>query len=66
MRVASTLYTFPSYTLDSGPTVTVYTKKGTNKATELYWQFGRNIWNNDGDIAYLYDNAGELVSMLER
>src|SRR5665647_222525 len=29
-------YTFPSYTLDAGSSVTVYTKKGTNSATELY------------------------------
>ena len=34
-------YTFPSYTLDSGSTVTVYTEKGTDSATELYWQLGR-------------------------
>jgi hypothetical protein len=59
-------YTFPSYTLDSGNTVTVYTEEGTNSATELYWQLENPIWNNDGDKAYLYDNTGELVSTLGR
>lgn len=58
-------YTFPSYTLDSGSTVTVYTEKGTNTASELYWGSGSPIWNNDGDTAYLYDNNGKLVSTLE-
>jgi len=59
-------YIFPSYTLDSGATVTVYTGKGTNSATDLYWGSGSPIWNNDGDTAYLYDNNGKLVSTLER
>ena len=59
-------YTFPSYTLNAGSTVTVYTKKGTDSATELYWQLGGPIWNNDGDTAYLYDSNGKLVSSLER
>ena len=58
-------YTFPSYTLDSG-TVTVYTGKGTSAASELYWGSGSPIWNNDGDVAYLYDDSGKLVSTMER
>ena len=59
-------YIFPSYTLDAGSTVTVYTKMGTNSATELYWGSSSLIWNNDGDTAYIYDNNGQLVSTLER
>ncbi len=58
-------YTFPSYTLDSGSTVSVYTEKGTDSAAELYWQLDDQIWNNDGDTAYLYDNNGKLISTLE-
>ena len=58
-------YTFPSYTLDAGSTVTVFTGKGTNSATELYWQLDDPILNNDGDTAYLYDNSGKLVATLE-
>jgi beta-lactamase superfamily II metal-dependent hydrolase len=59
-------YTFPSYTLDSGTTVTVYTGEGTNTATDLYWGSDSSIWNNDRDTAYLYDDSGNLVSKLER
>jgi competence protein ComEC len=59
-------YTFPSYTLDSGATVTVYTEEGTNSNTELYWRLDGPIWNNNGDTAYLYDSSGKLVSSLER
>jgi len=58
-------YTFPSCTLDSQTTLTLYTGEGTDTATELYW--GRSpIWNNDGDTAYLYDDSGKLVAALER
>lgn len=59
-------YTFPSYMLGAGSTVTVYTEEGANSATELYWQLGSPIWNNDGDTASLYDNSGKLVSTMER
>jgi competence protein ComEC len=59
-------YSFPSYTLGAGSSVTVYTKKDTNSATELYWGSSNPIWNNEGDTASLYDNNGQLVSTLER
>ncbi|HII90846.1 MAG TPA: MBL fold metallo-hydrolase [Methanosarcina sp.] len=58
-------YTFQSYTLNAGTTVTVFTGKGTNSATKLYWQLDRPIWNNNGDTAYLYANSGKLISKLE-
>ena len=58
-------YTFPSCTLDSQNTLTLYTGEGTDTATELYWG-GSPIWNNDGDTAYLYDDSGKLVAALER
>lgn len=58
-------YTFQSYTLNAGTTVTVFTGKGTSSATELYWQLDDPIWNNNGDTAYLYDNSGKLISKLE-
>jgi hypothetical protein len=60
------LVKYCSYTLDAGSGVTVYTKKGTNSATELYWGSSGPFWNNDGDKAYLYDNNGKLISTLER
>jgi beta-lactamase superfamily II metal-dependent hydrolase len=59
------IYTFPSYTLNSESTLTLYTKKGANSAAEIYWGSGSSIWNNDGDKAYLYNDRGELVSTLD-
>ncbi|WP_095645595.1 lamin tail domain-containing protein [Methanosarcina spelaei] len=58
-------YTFQSYILNAGTTVTVFTGKGTSSTTELYWQLDDPIWNNDGDTAYLYDHSGKLISKLE-
>lgn len=54
-------YTFPSYTLNAGSTVTVYTGKGTDSEIELYWQLDDPILNYD-DTVYLYDDSGKLVS----
>ncbi|WP_321417169.1 lamin tail domain-containing protein [uncultured Methanomethylovorans sp.] len=58
-------YTFPSFQLEAGATVTLHTEDGTNTGTELYWGSGNSIWNNDGDTAFLYDSSGNLVSSLE-
>jgi competence protein ComEC len=58
-------YTFPSCTLDSQTTATLYTGEGADTATELYWGSGSPIWNNDGDTAYLFDDSGNLVASLE-
>lgn len=58
-------YIFPSCTLDSQATVTLYTGEGRDTATELYMGSGSPIWNNDGDAAYLFGSSGNLVSSLE-
>jgi hypothetical protein len=56
-------YSFPSsYTLKSKSTVTLYTGKGANSATKLYWGRSSYVWNNEGDTAYLYNAQGKLVS----
>jgi len=56
-------YYFPSsYTLKAKTTVTLYSGKGKNTATKLYWGQGWYVWNNDGDTAYLYNAQGKLVS----
>lgn len=56
-------YSFPSsYTLKAKTTVTLYTGKGKNTPTKLYWGQGWYVWNNDGDTAYLYNAQGKLVS----
>lgn len=55
------VYTFPSFTLSPGSTVTVFTGSGMNTATELYMGFGKAVWNNDGDTATLKDARGNIV-----
>jgi hypothetical protein len=56
------VYTFPSFILNPGKTVIVYTGKGKNGATSLFMQQGWHIWNNGGDTATLIDNKGKIIS----
>ena len=53
-------FTFPSFTLEAGATVTVHTGSGSNTQTNLYWGSGAAVWNNDHDTAYLYDSEMNL------
>ncbi|WP_248965429.1 lamin tail domain-containing protein [Sphaerisporangium perillae] len=59
------VYTFGTFTLGAGKTVTVRTGKGTNTATTRYW--GRSggtlayIWNQAKDTAYLRNASSTLV-----
>ena len=59
---ANHTFTFPSFSLGSGATVNVWTKAGTDTATDVYWGRGSAVWNNTGDCAYLSDETGALVS----
>ena len=51
-----------SYTLKGKTTVTLYTGKGTNTTTKLFWGRSAYVWNNEGDKANLYNAQGKLVS----
>lgn len=57
-------YIFPSFILNGGATVTLYTGCGINTKTQLYWcssGYSCNaIWNNNGDTLYLRDSNGNL------
>jgi hypothetical protein len=46
-------YTFGSFALGKGKSVTLHTGHGTNTATNRYWNSGNYIWNNDKDKATL-------------
>ncbi|WP_420716430.1 lamin tail domain-containing protein [Streptomyces sp. H27-H1] len=50
---SSHTYTFATFTLGAGKTVTVKTGKGTNTATTLFQQRAAYVWNNDKDTATL-------------
>lgn len=54
-------YVFPRFTLGAGKTVTLYTGKGSNSSTKLYWNATSARWNNDGDKAVLKNAAGTTV-----
>lgn len=54
-------YTFPPFALAGGAYVRVHTGIGTNSSTDLYWGSPREVWNNSGDIVYLYDKDALLV-----
>ncbi|MEV7011996.1 lamin tail domain-containing protein [Streptosporangium sp. NPDC051022] len=64
-RRADHVYTFGTFTLGGGKTVTLRTGKGRDGATTVYW--GRSggtlayIWNQAKDTAYLRNPSGTLV-----
>ena len=55
------VYTFPAFTLQAGASVKVWTKSGSNTATDLYWGSGAAIWNNTGDTATLKNNSSTTI-----
>ena len=59
-------YIFQDVIIAPGATITIHSHAhGTDTATDLYWT-GNNVWNNDGDTAYLIDSQGNLISSLQR
>jgi hypothetical protein len=48
-------FQFPDVELLPGGTLAVYTGRGTNTDTALYWNRSRAVWNNRGDTVYLID-----------
>jgi hypothetical protein len=62
---AGHIYKFPMFFLKPGASVTVWTKGGKNKPTDLYWRRKQAVWNNDKDIAYLRDDLGALVDTFQ-
>ncbi|AKG91661.1 Micrococcal nuclease-like protein [Geoglobus ahangari] len=58
-------YIFPDVVLDPGEQVILHTGKGLDNSTDIFWNSGRAIWNNDHDTAYLYNSEGELVDNYE-
>jgi hypothetical protein len=55
---AGHVYTFGTYTLGAGKTVTIHTGSGANRARHRYWGQGNYIWNNDKDKATLKKPSG--------
>ncbi len=56
-------YQFPDgFTLAAGSRVTLYTGEGTDTDSELYWGYGIQVWNDDGDTVFVYDDSGALAA----
>jgi len=52
-------YYFPSFTIDSGAQVRVFTGCGSDSSQELYWCKDETaVWNNDGDCVNLINGDG--------
>jgi hypothetical protein len=55
------VYTFPSFKLKPGKSVKLHSGKGSNTSSNLYWDRGWYVWNNDGDKAILRSSSGTLT-----
>ncbi len=65
---ASNRYKFKNFSLGSSSSMLIHSGCGTDSQTDLYWQCPEGkyaIWNNAGDHAFLYNQAGELISDYE-
>jgi hypothetical protein len=60
--VAEHVFTFPSFVLQVGSSVKVWTKSGNGDAENLFWGRGKAVWNNTGDTAILSDQNGKEVA----
>lgn len=58
---SSHVYTFGTFTLAAGATVTLRTGKGTNTKWTRYWGSGSYIWTNTGDTATLKNSAKTII-----
>ncbi|RKN56563.1 lamin tail domain-containing protein [Streptomyces klenkii] len=58
---ANHTYTFGSYTLGAGKTVTIRTGSGTNTSANRYQNRSWYVWNNDTDTATLRRSNGTTV-----
>ncbi len=41
--------------------VNLHSGKGDDNSTDIFWNAGTNVWNNDRDTIYIFDNENNLV-----
>jgi competence protein ComEC len=58
------IYTIPTgVRIGPGKVITLYTGKGTNTGSKLFWRQSAAVWNNaPPEVAYLKNASGTLVS----
>ncbi len=55
-------YVFPSFVLEAGARVKVWTKEGEDTNADLFWGIRTRVWNdNDPDTATLKNSQGEVI-----
>ena len=59
---ANHVFTFPSFVLQGGSDVNVWTRRGANDTANLFWGRRSAVWNNTGDTAMLRDQHGTEVA----
>lgn len=52
------LYRFP---LVQGESITLHSTHGKDNATDLFWNSTQNVWNDERDTLYLYDENWSIV-----
>ena len=59
------VYTFPNLTLFSGNSVRIYTTRGRNTPSDLYWGLDSAAWGLEVDAATLKDQEGVVHATYE-
>ncbi|HSB70748.1 MAG TPA: lamin tail domain-containing protein [Candidatus Methylomirabilis sp.] len=60
---AHNTFVFPAFSLAPGASARVWSGRGSDTMTDLYWGRGVAVWNNIGDKGYLRDREGSLVAV---
>jgi pimeloyl-ACP methyl ester carboxylesterase len=60
--VANHVFTFPSFVLQAGLSVKIWTTAGTNDAENLFWGRRAAVWNNTRDTGILSDQDGKEIA----
>ena len=59
-------YDFPTnFYIGRNQTVRIWTRDGVNTTTDLYWNNGTEVWNDHEDCAYLRDNSGDELLLID-
>jgi hypothetical protein len=56
-------FTFPSYEVPPGGIVRLWTRVGINAPPNFYWNQQNEVWQNDGDIATLFNEFVQVVDI---
>jgi micrococcal nuclease len=51
--------------LGTDESVTIYSGKGSDSGTVLYWDLDTTVWNNDGDTVFIRDSEDNLAAIYE-